>query len=356
MRCIPALLALLALGCVARPVDLEPGDEEDELMDALGPRVLILSNPQDSLVGMLGAVIDPGTGVPIPTRRFVIPASTHSLDLVRYSGVREMSVASGVATDFFGGVSDAEVSHVSYDVNIYDSYYLVGVQPYDESSRCCEPDGALDPSCRSGYVTRVFVGSGTLRYLSERSTDVDLGVGDVEVHGGRTYRVARERRFTSAAFAVEIGPAAEVCERAFCDEREESGACGACSVRGASAALPSMTAPAEGMLGVLCEGMRANAEAVVTVRGDVTVEDCAEEASVTLDLFTDGAQSSTVTLSSTDAARSPLTFLRRTDPIRASAAGILFAELDLVACRCGDASARCSLDAGVVLAIGAIPR
>ncbi len=281
----------------------------------------------------------------------MIPASTHSLDLVRYSGVREMSVASGVATDLFGGVSDAEVSHVSYDVSIYDSYYLVGEQTYDPSSGCCDPEGALDLSCRAGYVTRIFVGSGTLRYLSDRDTSGSIGAGDVEVFGGRSYRVTRERRFTSAAFAIEVGAAAPICERAFCDVREASGACGACSVRGAAAALDSMTAPADGVLGVLCEGMRAEADASVWVRGDVIVEGCFDDASVSLTLFTDGAQPIETTLTSSDGARSPLTFLRRTDGVSASSAGTLYAALDLTACRCGEASARCALASDLELAI-----
>lgn len=345
---------MVVTGCMARPADLRPGDEDEDLMDALGPRVMLLAAPQDSLAGVLGAVIDPATGAPMLTRRMVVPASTRSTDLVTFTGLRAMTVASGVAIDPFGGIDDAEATHVSYDVTVWDSYYLVGEQPYETGSDCCSPDGAIDPSCRAGYVTRAFVGSGTLRYVSDSATSVGGGAGPLEIHGSRSYRVLRERHFTSAVFAVEVAPALAVCEQAFCAEREESGACGMCRVEGRQAEIASMTAPADGALSVLCEHMRAGAEASITLRGDVTVEDCLyDPPSATVAIVVDGAQIDRFELSSSEGASGPLTFSRRTEAVRADAGGVLFAALDLVECRCGEASARCQLDEDLTLSIDA---
>lgn len=328
------------------------------MLDALGPRVLLLANPQDSLVGILGSVIDPVTGSPTPTRRLVVPSSTSSLDVVRYSGIRELSVSAGVATDLLGSSSDLS-THVSYDVTVWQTHYLVGDQPYDASARCCDEAGRVEGACEAGYVVRAFVGSGTLRYLSSEGTSRSLGLpdGPFETHGSNRYRVERERRFTSAVFAVEVALPEGVCDRAFCDERETSGACARCVVLGMEAELSSMTAPADGALGVVCDGMRADAEATVTLRGDVIVEDCSTGVpSATLRLRTEGAASASLELGSSEGASSPLTFARESPRVRASSGGLLVADLDLVDCRCDDRPARCELGRELELAVEVTPR
>lgn len=339
-------------------MDIAPGDERDDVLDALGPRVLLLANPQDSLVGVLGAVIDPVTGSPIPTRRLVVPSATSSLDVVRYSGIRELSVSAGVATDLLGSSSELS-THVSYDVTVWQTHYLVGDQPYDADARCCDAAGRVEVECEAGYVVRAFVGSGTLRYLSSEASSRSFGIeeGPFETYGNTRYRVERERRFTSAVFAVEVAAPEAVCERAFCDLRETSGACARCRVLGMEAELSSMTAPAEGALGVVCDGMRAEAEATVTVRGDLSVEDCEFGApSATLRLRTEGAVSESFELGSSVGASSPLTFVRESPRLLASSAGLLVADLDLTDCRCGDLPARCVIGRELELAVEVTPR
>lgn len=347
MRSLPLLLLLT--GCLARPVDLPPGDEDRELEDALGPRVILLATPQDSLVGILGAVVDPHTGAPTPTRRLVAPRSEHSLDYVRYEGVRALSLANGVAVDPFGSVEDVEATHVSYEVTVSDTHYLVGDLAYDTGGACCDEDGGTSAACELGYVTRVFVGTGTLRYLHDEATSLSLD-GPVEVHDGVRYVVARERRFISSVFAIEVAPPEPICERAFCDVRSEGGACERCRVLGRQAELGSMLAPADAVLDVVCDGMRASADAHVSLRGDITVEDCTSATSARLEIRVEGAAESVLEVEASAPAFDRLTFSRRID-VAATGGGVAYAAVDVLDCRCGGAPARCVLDGDLELAI-----
>lgn len=347
MRWLP-LLSLALSGCLARPVDIAPGDEDRELEDALGPRVVLLATPQDSLAGILGATVDPRTGAPIPTRRLVVPGSQRSLDYVRYEGVRALSLENGVAVDPFGSVEDVEASHVSYEVTVSDTHYLAGEVAYDAAGGCCGERGEVEPACALGYVTRVFVGSGTLRYLRTDGTSLDVE-GPVEIHDGVRYVLLRERRFISAVFAVEVAPAAPVCERAFCDARSTGGACERCRALGRQAELSSMLAPADAALDVVCEGMRASADVTVSLRGDVEVAGCEGEASAVLRVRTEGAAPGELEITAS-AWGGALTFSRELR-LAASEGGVTYAAVDLVGCACGGHAARCVLDDDLELAI-----
>ena len=344
--------------CLATPVGpFEPvGDPDDDARDALGPRVLLLAVPQSSLAGVLGAVIVPETGAPLTTRSLLVPRTSTSLESIGYTGVRELSLSAGVAVDLLGdlGAAAEHVTHVSYDVRINELTYLVGDPLYDAGSRCCDADGSADASCAAGYVTRAYVGTGTLRYLSAGSADA-WADGPVEVHAGVSYRVARERQFFRSLFAVELADTDALCEHALCDERSAGGACERCRVLGAQSELRSLTAPADAALRVVCEGMRASASAQIDVRGDVRVEDCGTQAVASLRIRSYGADEQALEMASSEGSISPLTFARRTEPVRASAGGVLWAELDLVDCRCGGAPARCELASDLELAIETTP-
>ena len=204
-------------------------------------------------------------------------------------------------------------------------------------------------------MTRAFVGSGTLRYMSTDTTGGSGGLGPVEIHGARSYRVVRERRFTSSVFAVAIAPAAPLCEQAACDERDARGDCRACVVRGRQADIASMTAPADGVLSLLCEGMRPGEEVSVALRGDVFVDGCLESPSAVLAVVVEGNETARFEVRSNEVARGPLTFMRRTPAFHANGDGIAFATLDLVSCACGEASARCEIDPELAMAIEAGP-
>lgn len=348
------LAGLLLSGCILPGVSSGPADAPDELR-ALGSNVVLLATPQREPENLLGAVVEPDVG-PLLTRSMIVPATASSLGYLTYDGVREIGVSGGVAiSGLDGDVDVAAITHVSYHVTISDTLYLAGEQAYDARSGCCLERGEVDASCEGGYVVRAFVGTGTFRYLARTEASAGFGAGGIETYGDAVFSVERERYFSHAVFAIEVAPAAPICDRAFCDERDGDGDCVRCRALGMQSELGMLAAPADDLLEVACGAMAPGADARVTVRGDVLSE-CAGGLTVSLGVTARGARSDHFELTTLDAMESPVGFARTLDGFTTSADGTLDASIDLLGCRCDDLPARCRLDRELELAVETVPR
>ncbi|HJL17382.1 MAG TPA: hypothetical protein RMH99_17065 [Sandaracinaceae bacterium LLY-WYZ-13_1] len=352
------LSTLLLAGCLGGPDGLPPDADPPDALDELGPRVRLLAIPrQESGIELLGASVEPGTDVPDPSRRLVVPEMSASSAETRYEGLRELSIEGGIVVgDDLATFGHGQITHLSYEIDLEGTIELDERPRYDLTSGCCAADGSVAPACAGGYVRRLLVGDATIRYLRAASAEGSLE-GPVETHAGVRYRVMIERSFRDSIFAIDVVPAAPVCEMAFCAARGPRGACLRCEVTAGQLDSPSMHAPAASVLRLVCDEMPGRADATITLRGELSVAECPDyhedDVTIGVDIESEGAEAKRVEV--------PVQTLDESEPwrlsvevpdVHATSDGLLTASVHLRECVCEDGSpGRCRFSEDTVLAV-----
>jgi hypothetical protein len=359
---------LLALpwgsGCFDVALDDPGGGALDFIANgpALSSSAVLLAVPQDSSTGILGAVLDTATGVPVATLQAVQVDSVFSESAAHFAGLREFSIAAGVAADATlveADIGVSAVTHVAYDVWVESTRYLVGPPAYETDSGCCLAGGVPSDSCRSGYVTRVYVGDGKVTYLASLDAHASAGAGPVAMHAGVRYRVLAEQEFWGSVFAVEVGDMSEVCRAGACRERTPDGRCIRCAVAGSAADSLGFHAPAAGVLRLSCWGMVPEAAVVVAVQGEVRPDGycwSGEDTVVGLEAETWGRTNELVPLGSLTVSDGYCpSFSVESPALRTSGCGLFEVQLNVTDCLAGGEPRRCFLSPDLELSVRLLP-